>query len=374
MRTRCFERGIVAVALNFLLLPYVVCAQQSAATSAQALITQAHDFAKKAKTLSQFRETLQVCSHAVKANPTAEQKAYIYQLAGWTYNKRGETLVQLADEVAATDQKRATEYEQAAIKDFGIAVKFDQTNWKPRFNRAVSIAIQGDYQTALLDLEFVIEQQPKHKNALFNRAEVLLQLGDYQRAANDYGQVIELDENDVAAYAGRGIALSALGDIENALFDLNAVVRLQPESAEAYVDRADLYAALGNWERAAGDYRVAIQLNDKLGRAYHNVAWLMATCSDKRFRNPSLAVRAARKAIELDGPTYLSLDAYAAALASAGQYAHAIAAQQKAIATAPSEELANLNSRLALYQQKQPFVENRDNQVQLATAEESIAE
>lgn len=373
MRAHALKRAIAFVPLAMFVLSTSTIAQQGAATpTVQALISKAHAAANQAKSLADYTAALQQCSDVIKANPSPEQKAYVYKLAGWTYNKRGETLVKLSAQIMDSDPKRAAEYEVAAVKDFGLASQFDKTSWKARFNRAVSIAMNGEYEKALADLDFVIQSQPKHKNALFNRGEILLQLGEYERAVEDYAKVIELDTKDAAAFAGRGIALSAIGDTDNALVDLNAAVRLQPERAEAYVDRADLYAAMGDWDRAAGDYRVAIKLDNKLGRAYQNVAWMMATCPDKQYRNPSLAVRAANKAIQLDGPTYLGLDTYAAALASAGQYANAIASQKKAIETAPAEEHADLNSRLALYEQKQPFVESAESEIQLASGEEPL--
>lgn len=377
MRTHTLGQSFVCVLLTFGMVMTIVThsnAQQTDAEKVQSLAQRAHRLSSTAKTLEEFTEALRVCGQAMKSNPTQKQKEYVHKLAGWTYNKRGETLVDLAEETAETDSKRAADYEQAAVKDFGLAAQFDKENWKPRFNRAVSVAMLGDYKMALADLDFVVRSKPDHKNALFNRAEILLQLGQYQHAAADYGSVLKLDPKDSAAYAGRGIARSALGDTENALLDLNHVVRLQPENATGYVDRADLYAALGNWERAAGDYRVAIGLDDSMGRAYQNVAWMMSTCPDKRFRNAKLAVQAAKKAIELDGKTYLGLDTYAAALASTGQFTQAAALQQQAIAAAPEGDTADLNQRLALYKQERPFIERMvKSNVQLATAVEEVA-
>jgi tetratricopeptide (TPR) repeat protein len=159
------------------------------------------------------------------------------------------------------------------------------------------------------------------------------------------------------------------------MLDLNTVVRLEPENAQGYVDRADVHAADGNWQRAAGDYRVAIGIDNELGRAYHNVAWMMATCPDQRFRNPSLAVQAAKRAIKLDGKTHRNLDTLAAALASSGDFERANAVMKQALDVAPKGERQELQSRLALYQQRQPYVEQPiKSDVQLASAEEPIDE
>ena len=181
------------------------------------------------------------------------------------------------------------------------------------------------------------------------------------------------DINDAAAYAGRGIARSALGDSDNALIDLDSVVRLEPDNAIAYVDRADLHSAMGNWELAAADYRVAVDLDNSIGRAYQNVAWLMSTCPVKRFRSPELAVRAAKKAIELDGQTYLGLDTLAAALASNGDFEKARTVQEQALAKAPKSEKNDLSTRLALYQQNRPYLESQtESPVRLVSGEQAV--
>lgn len=379
MSTRWFLSGIAF--LVSLTLATGAVAQQPSATRAAStpgasvdqLSQQAYQLAQSAKSLDELTESLRVCSQAMKATPTAEQKQYIQKLAGWIYNKRGEVLVKLAEQTANSDQQRSAGYEKAAAKDFDLSVQFDKTRWKSRFNRAVSVAMTGDYRKALQDLDFVVEKQPKHKNALFNRAEILLQLGEYQRAQSDYTQVIQLDPRDAAAHAGRGIALAAIGQSDNAMADLNKVVQLEPENATAYVDRADLYAALADWKRAASDYRMAIKLDSQSARAYQNVAWLMATCPDENFRDPSLAVKAAKRAIDLQGPTYLGLDTYAAALASVGQFAKAVSAQQQAVQASPAEERAELEQRLGLYRQQRMYVERTsDSNVRLASAEEEL--
>jgi tetratricopeptide (TPR) repeat protein len=233
----------------------------------------------------------------------------------------------------------------------------------------------GKYEESLIDLNFVIETRPSHKNARFNRAEILSQLGELDAAVEDYSAVIDLDPRDVAAISGRGLMLAQLGRIDESMLDLNTVVRLQPENAEAYVDRADVHAASGNWDRAAGDYRVAIGIDNQLGRAYHNVAWMMATCPEKKFRDGNLAVQAAKRAIKLEGKTHRNLDTLAAALACMGDFERAAPVLKQALALVPEGEREPLQARMALYQKRQPYHERADrSRVQLASAEEPIDE
>ena len=206
MRTQLFCHGTFFLLL-MLAGPAPYLAAQQAANDADKLAAEAHRLASSAATLQQFTQTLRVCQQALRANPSSETRGYIEKLASWTYNKRGETLIRLAEDTVELDAKRATQYEQAATGDFDLAVKLDQSNWKPRYNRAVCVAIVGDYEQALTDLTIVIEEKPKHKNARFNRAEILFELGRIEEAVKDYDVVIQQDPRDLQALSGRGLAL-----------------------------------------------------------------------------------------------------------------------------------------------------------------------
>ncbi len=83
----------------------------------------------------------------------------------------------------------------------------------------------------------------------------------------------------------------------------------------------------------------------------------MATCPDKRFRKADLAIRAARKAIELDGESPRYLDTLAAAQASAGKFELARATLRKALERAPADSATALKQRLALYESQRPYRE-----------------
>ena len=94
-------------------------------------------------------------------------------------------------------------------------------------------------------------------------------------------------------------------------------MELDPRNPERITNRGDAYRSLGQWEQAANDFRQAVNLDNHFGRAFQSVAWLMATCPDEQYRHPDLAVRAAQKAIELDGDEdYIYLDTLAAAFAN----------------------------------------------------------
>jgi tetratricopeptide (TPR) repeat protein len=278
------------------------------------------------------------------------------QLHAWLLNRRGEAYATAAGRALDAGQEaEATRLEQQAIADFNASLELDQ-HWRAFHNRGVSLAMLGEYDQAIASFAEAIDRNPSYPSTRFNRAELWLELRRFDLADEDYSEVIQLDPNDAAAHLGRGHARFYLARFEEALADFDAAIELDPQGAVAYADRADLQAFLGRWEEAARDYRTAIKLDRGLGRAYQSAAWLMATCPDERYRDPSLALRAAQRALELDGTAdYRYLDTLAAAQANAQQYPAAVRSMEQALQAAPPDARPELQQRLALYNAQQPF-------------------
>ena len=112
------QYGVIVIAAVLLLVSMAAIgsAQQAPAATASnaiasaatagALANQAHGLAQDAQSLEELTQVLRVCGKALKANPSPETKTYVNQLASWTYNKRGEELVELAERTAGLDAER----------------------------------------------------------------------------------------------------------------------------------------------------------------------------------------------------------------------------------------------------------------------------
>lgn len=326
------------------------------ATAAK-ILTQTYEQTKDATAADEFGRAIEVCERALAAEPPERIAKYARQLAAWAYNRRGEVY---ADQAASLfnqgEQRQATELDALALDDFQAAVRHDATKWKAIHNRGVSLALHGKVDDAVADFGRVLELKPDFVNSWFNRAEIQAQLGKWQAAIDDYGEVLKLKPDDTGAMLGRGNARFKLGQFAEAQADFDLALRTGPRSAAAYVGRADTFAARGNWVQAADDYRQAIELDAKLGRAYRGAAWLMATCPLAEVRQGDVAVQAAKKAIELDGNgDWTYLDVLAAAQANAAYFDEAQATLEKALQIAPDGAVATLQSRLALYRNRQPY-------------------
>ena len=149
--------------------------------------------------------------------------------------------------------------------------------------------------------------------------------------------------------------------------DFAAAARLYQRSA----DEGNLFA-LENlaWFYARGrgverDYNKAGLFYERAAlqnspRALNALAWFLATCPDDAFRNGKEAIGHATKACELVyWAEWKYIDTLATAWAETGDFKRAVAYEELAMGTAGSDDEANqkMRTRLALYQERQPFRE-----------------
>jgi tetratricopeptide (TPR) repeat protein len=329
------------------------------AQSAAAILSRTYEATKDATTTDDFHRVVEVCERAIAAAPPERILAYAHELAAWGYNRRGEIYADHAARMFNDGQEReANELDALALDDFEAALRHDPNKWKAIHNRGVSLALHGKMDEALADFSRVLELAPDFVNSRFNRAEILSERGEFAAAVSDYSEVLKRDPNDQGARLGRASSYLRLQKPAEAEADFQYVLQLSPTNAAAAAGRGEARFVTGRWNEAGEDYRLAIRLDAKYGRAYRNVAWLMATCPEERYRNGELALEAARKAIEIDGRRdWTYLDALAAAEAACGDYAAAQATIREAIELAPPRALTALERRRAQYEAERPFVQ-----------------
>ncbi len=332
-------------------------AEKVDAATAAKILTSTYERTKDATTADDFGSVIEVCERALAADPPEKIRKYAQQLAAWAYNRRGEVYADRAAQFFNQgEQRQANELDALALDDFRSSVTHDPAKWKAIHNRGVSLALHGQVEEALADFDAVLKLNPEFANSRFNRAEIRAQQGKWQPAIDDYTAVLRLKADDLGALLGRGNAFLKSVKLAEAQADFDLALRYSPTSAVAYAGRGDVHTAAGRWNQAGEDYRQAIKLDAKLGRAYRGVAWLMATCPLDQFRDRELALQSAEKAVALSGDgDWTYLDVLAAAQANAGRYGEAQATLEKAVQIAPDGIAQALESRLALYRDRQPY-------------------
>ncbi len=173
-----------------------------------------------------------------------------------------------------------------------------------------------------------IAKQPKNPEAYLQRARVYAMRKEYAKAEADLRKA------------------QALSTAPSMKIDILAVLNgMHQEQGDFAASRRDMEAIL------------VIDPDDSL--QCNNLAWLLATCPNATVRDGRKAVKLATRACNLTSwsqPGYI--DTLAAAYAEAGDFTDAVKYQQQAKKLVSEGDQADFDSRLKLYQAKQPYRED----------------
>ena len=118
----------------------------------------------------------------------------------------------------------------------------------------------------------------------------------------------------------------------------------------AHTILGEVWQGLGADDRALAAYQASIAKRPSAPMAYNEAAWLLATSSNPRVRNASLAFEYAKTLISL-WPSAVHFDTMAAAYAASGEFKAAVNAQGTAIASTNPHDprLAEFRRRCVSY-------------------------
>jgi tetratricopeptide (TPR) repeat protein len=117
--------------------------------------------------------------------------------------------------------------------------------------------------------------------------------------AESYLSLVALLKDSGQTHDAEKAARKALHLVEKLAAESPPTPPNQESLANCHFQIGFLLAQLGRTREALQGYRRCIELSPTNAVAYNNLAWLLATCPDSKFREPRQAVEAAKKALEL---------------------------------------------------------------------------
>jgi tetratricopeptide (TPR) repeat protein len=137
---------------------------------------------------------------------------------------------------------------------------------------------------------------------------------------------------------GMGFVLnfSEAGKRLNTVFFEKIILReieKEPYNANLYSMLGDIYYTRKHYEGVQKAYETSLYLAPDNPQVLNNLAWLYATCDDKRFRDNHRALILAKKAVSLEQTPY-NLDTLAESYYVNGMFDEAIASGEKALESA----------------------------------------
>lgn len=148
------------------------------------------------------------------------------------------------------------------------------------FRSAVNQVKQGKYQAALEDLNWLLQIDPRHAQALCYRGMVYSKLGNHQGAIQDLAQAMQLNPQDAQVRNQRGLVRLELGDYRGAIEDFSQLLQSDPNNIEAYMNRGHAYRKYKDFSQAFADYSTALSLKPDHAELYCHRAAVRSDLTD----------------------------------------------------------------------------------------------
>ncbi len=205
-----------------------------------------------------------------------------------------------------------------------------------------SDAVQGNLGALLMSggnseegiplLEAARDASPGNADVRFNLAMAWKTIGDNARASEEFSAVLQLDPARTRARFEWGMVLAELGQLDQAAEQFSQIVASEPTREAAWVNLARAYLGNQRYKNAITTLRSAREKLPKNGKIAADLAWLLATCPEARWRNGAEAEQIAVLLCEGVGSTHpSSFDIWAASLAELGDFEGAVEKAQQAL-------------------------------------------
>lgn len=232
---------------------------------------------------------------------------------------------------------------------FQRALDVTDRNYLAHLNLANALSDDLRLAEAVVHYERTLVLWPTYPVALYNKALVLCDLARYEEAREALRQCNHMSPNDANTLYFLGKTEERLDQLTPAAAYYHAAldIRYQEDAALAL---GYLYNRLGRPDEALRIFDTVQKLSRNNTSAPLGTAWILATHSDEKYRDPPQALAIAAQVAERvgdDSRLWISArDVMAAALAANGRYDDAIKYAQGAYERSLKEERDNLTAGL----------------------------
>ena len=246
-----------------------------------------------------------------------------------------------------------------AITHYRQALRREPDNAESQNSLANALAAQGKIEEAMAHFSEAARLNPSSAKAQNSLGWALATQGRAAEAATHFSAALRINPDYAEAHYNLANLLVQDGRVEEARHHFESALRTQPNFAEGHRQFALLLNAQHKLSEATAHFRAALRLQPDDATTLNGLAWIYATAPDPAFRNGSVAVGYAQRAVALAGEREPGiLKTLAAACAEAGQFPQAIEAAQRAIeiavAAKETNSISTLVRQLKLYQSGLP--------------------
>jgi tetratricopeptide (TPR) repeat protein len=218
---------------------------------------------------------------------------------------------------------------------------------------------KGLYEKAVKEYQSVLKLRPDAED--HNNLGLSFQrLGNYDQAVLHFRESVALNPQKIEANINLGTALYESGHANEALAYIKKAQRMDPDFQNISLILGTIYMHSGQTKNAISEYQTGLAKDPEDIRLAVQLAWVLATSSNRSFRDGDKAIGIAQNICEKTNYLFPEiLDVLACAYAETGQFDRAIGTAQRAFQLAKSANKKNLTEqiqlRMDLYQSKQPY-------------------
>jgi len=213
---------------------------------------------------------------------------------------------------------------------FEDALKYNKNSAEAYFGLGSVALAKKEYTDAVKIFTRVIGINPRIAGAYFNRGVAWKEMGNIENAIIDVNKGIELNSGNAHAYTLRGDIYFDKKEYNLAIADYDKALAIDRTNAWLYLKRANYWYVNGNFKNTIFDLENALKLSPSNYNVMNNFAWLLATCSDKSYRNGEKSVQLAEKSVKASRSAG-TLDTLAASYAETGRFGDAVKIQEESI-------------------------------------------
>jgi Tfp pilus assembly protein PilF len=241
----------------------------------------------------------QAIALAIQATQLDDTSPIAWQILGNAYGQLGEAAAAIDAYKQAAMRYIALGNAENARRCVGAIEAMQQPIYDPTIAhdflaKAIVKLDRSDYNNALQDVQWLLQLEPEHPQALglfallqaklgdapaatvaiaralalapddpalrFQRGLVRLALGDGFGAVQEFGALLLQDLTNAALYRQRGQGYTLMQDWDNAFKDLSNAIAIDPGSPESYAIRAAIYQETQDFPAALQDYQQAAAL------------------------------------------------------------------------------------------------------------------
>jgi len=249
-----------------------------------------------------------------------------------------------------------------AIPQYEKSLRLHSDYAEAHYNLGSALLQKGNFDGAIVQCHEALALQPNDPDAHVALGNALLAKGAVDEAITHYSDALRLRADDGAAHYNLGNALLAKGEVAQAIAHYQKTLDLQPNVAEAHIQLGNVFLQKRDERDAIAQYEAALKISPHSPIAQTDLAWVLASASDRSLRNSARAIDLAEAANRsFRGEDAITLHALAAGYAENGQFDKAIEIAQRALQLALTKRDSALAEQLCreinLYQAGSPYRE-----------------